>query len=129
MKFLRPELKEEFEKRTNPEATEAIEDLDDWSKEERLPEVVIVGLSRTPERNADLGGVPDSYHLSFCAIDIRDKHYTPAQKKSVMGFLARRCPKPDWELLEHNVRTGSHIHVARKDRTWRDDEVSPFAQA
>lgn len=38
---------------------------------ETVPGVTIAGRARTPERNREVGGVPDSYHLTDNARDIR----------------------------------------------------------
>jgi hypothetical protein len=63
-----------------------------------------------------------SWHLIGCAVDIRSKHYELAHLSAVMEYLRERCPKPEWELIEHDV-SGPHVHIARRDQSRRVTEV------
>lgn len=69
------------------------------------PNIYIAGRGRTPSRNAQVGGVANSYHLIDAARDIRtpegmDKNEFIAQLKSVFG--------PDYDVLPSK---GSSVHV------------------
>lgn len=62
-----------------------------------------------------------SYHLVGSAVDFRSsgkEHGTPYTTKErlfILEWLRPRCPKDKWEVLEHNVGTGLHFHLARKN--------------
>lgn len=69
------------------------------------PNIQISGRARTPARNAEVGGVPGSYHLIDAARDIRtpegmDKNEFIAQLKSVFG--------PDYDVIPSKGRS---VHV------------------
>lgn len=69
------------------------------------PNIQIAGRARTPARNAQVGGVTNSYHLIDAARDIRtpegmSKSDFIAQLKSVFG--------PDYDVLPSK---GSSVHV------------------
>lgn len=69
------------------------------------PNIQISGRARTPARNAEVGGVPSSYHLINAARDIRtpegmDKSQFVEQLKSVFG--------PDYDVLPSK---GNSVHV------------------
>jgi hypothetical protein len=69
------------------------------------PNIQISGRARTPARNAEVGGVPDSFHLIDAARDIRtpdgmDKATFIAQLKSVFG--------PDYDVIPSKGRS---VHV------------------
>lgn len=55
-----------------------------------------------------------TWHMAGCAVDIRSRHYKVSELVRVMEFLNKRCPRPAWELLAHDI-TAPHVHVARKD--------------
>lgn len=69
------------------------------------PNIQISGRGRTPTRNAQVGGVPNSYHLIDAARDIRtpegmEKSEFIAQLKSVFG--------PDYDILPSEGRS---VHI------------------
>ena len=73
-----------------------------------LPNAVITSGTRTPERNAEVGGVPNSYHLRGQALDIK-----PPEGVSLQQFRqtleARGVPVS--ELIDE----GDHWHLAWGD--------------
>lgn len=118
MKFKEPHLAEEWE-RLHPETKAALEELEDWSRENRIPEPVLTCISRTVAQNKLAGGVANSWHLFDTAADIRLFHYSPAARASVLAFLRRQCPREEFELLVHDAGSGEHLHLARKDEAWK----------
>lgn len=120
MRYLDAALAREFDEQLHPEVCVVVVELDEWSEENGIPQVVVTCIVRTPARNAAVNGAPKSWHLVAAAIDLRSKHYTPTQKAAVLAWLKRRCPTADWECFEHNAGTGWHIHLARKDLSWRN---------
>ena len=60
-----------------------------------------------------------SWHLARCAVDLRNRHYTPVQLQQVMEFLQRDRKHPLWEILNHDVGRGDHLHIGRRDYSWR----------
>lgn len=120
MRFKDAQAEAEFAKRLHPAVRQVLEELDDWCLENALPQVVVTCLGRSGLENQAANGVTHSWHLYSCAADIRSKHYTPTQKAVVLSWLTRTCPKPMWELLEHDAGSGSHFHLARRDFSWRN---------
>ncbi len=71
-------------------------------------------LHRLPrEKLRDWARQKFSWHMVGQAVDLRSRHYTEKQMQHVMDFLTKRCPKPAWELLAHDV-TAEHVHIAFK---------------
>jgi len=68
------------------------------------PGVVVSGRARTPERNAQVGGVPDSYHMSDNARD-----FQPAKGQTVAALAARLQPlkAQGYDVIAE----GDHVHV------------------
>jgi|GEM_PF-5620059 len=66
-----------------------------------------------------------SWHLVACAVDLRNRHYTAEQRKQVMAWLRTNRGQPQWEILEHDVGRGDHIHIGRRDPSWRNTFPSP----
>jgi hypothetical protein len=126
----------------HPVLIDLITRLEAYSKEAGLPEPVITECYRTADdmeriywrqmmRDFSLkedaarkkARNKDSLHLYGCGVDLRDKHYTVAQKKQVVAWLraemAKISKKPGfWEFLPDMHGTGSHLHVGRKDEMW-----------
>lgn len=146
MKFKTAALQVEFDG-LHPEVRRGVSDLDKWSVANGIPEVVVTHVFRTkafqeetywpaiakrlaaenPKR--PVGEIEAearaearkkfSWHLVHCAIDIRNRHYSPDQRRRVMGFLQRGRAAPIWEVLEHDVGRGDHIHLGIRDFSWR----------
>lgn len=76
------------------------------------PGVVVSGRARTPERNAQVGGVPGSYHLSDNARD-----FQPAKGQTVAQLAARLQPlkAQGYDVLAE----GDHVHVEPGPRMGR----------
>ncbi len=122
----------------HPEVRRLVLSLDAYSDAAKLPEVVVTHVLRTPEQQEDIywrnlriakdisedearaqARKKFSWHMARCAVDIRNSHYTPDQLSRVMAYLRPCCPTGPWELLQHDVGRGDHIHIGRKDFSWR----------
>jgi hypothetical protein len=69
-----------------------------------IPGSIITSTGRTPEHNAEVGGVPDSMHLNAQAVDfVMPKGVTFDQVKA----LVQQSGLPVTELLNE----GSHVHI------------------
>lgn len=81
--------------------------------ERLVPGVRFTSGQRTPERNAQVGGAPNSYHLSGNAWDIvPPQGMTTAQLRQTLAASGI----PAAELLDE----GDHVHVA-----WRGGQAQP----
>lgn len=89
-----------------------------------FPGAVVTSQGRTPEHNTEVGGVPDSMHLSNQAIDfVLPQGMTFSQ---VQSTLASKGIKPT-ELLDE----GSHIHLGwapKNGQTSSTGYISPIDQ-
>ena len=76
------------------------------------PGVVVSGRARTPERNAQVGGVPGSYHLSDNARD-----FQPAKGQTVAALAKRLQPlkAQGYDVIAE----GDHVHVEPSPRMGR----------
>ena len=76
------------------------------------PGVVVSGRARTPERNAQVGGVPGSYHLSDNARD-----FQPAKGQTVAALAKRLQPlkAQGYDVIAE----GDHVHVEPGPRMGR----------
>jgi hypothetical protein len=76
------------------------------------PGVVVSGRARTPARNAEVDGVPNSYHLSDNARD-----FQPAKGQTVAQLAARLQPlkAQGYDVLAE----GDHVHVEPGPRMGR----------
>jgi len=68
------------------------------------PGVVVSGRARTPERNAQVGGVPGSYHMSDNARD-----FQPAKGQTVAQLATRLQPLKAQGF--DVIAEGDHVHV------------------
>jgi hypothetical protein len=122
MKFARPLLAKEFDARLHPEARQVVLDLDAYSELEDLPLPVVTAISRAPDWYAANGlkPNPNSWHLYDCAVDLRNSHYSAEHLHRVCAWLKNRCLPPErWELVFTLHGTGPHLHIAKKDWSWR----------
>ncbi len=60
-----------------------------------------------------------SWHCCRCAVDFRNHAWTPDERAMVEAWLRNRCDRTRYEVLFHNVASGLHFHLGRKDETWR----------
>ena len=76
------------------------------------PGAIVSGRARTPERNAQVGGVPGSYHLSDNARD-----FQPAKGQTVAALAARLQPlkAQGYDVIAE----GDHVHVEPGPRMGR----------
>jgi hypothetical protein len=76
------------------------------------PGVVVSGRARTPERNTQVGGVPNSLHMSDNARD-----FQPAKGQTVAQLAARLQPltAQGYDVIAE----GDHVHVERGPRMGR----------
>jgi len=63
---------------------------------------------RTPEHNAEVGGVPNSYHTKGLAFDFTGSTSAMNSAKS----WALRHPEMFKEVLVHDAGSGLHLHLA-----------------
>ena len=63
---------------------------------------------RTPEHNAEVGGVPNSYHTKGLAFDFTGSDSAMNAAKA----WASRHPEMFKEVLVHDVGSGLHLHLA-----------------
>ena len=76
------------------------------------PGVIVSGRARTPERNAQVGGVPGSYHMSDNARD-----FQPAKGQTVAALAKRLEPlkAQGYDVIAE----GDHVHVEPGPRMGR----------
>lgn len=60
-----------------------------------------------------------SWHRVGCAVDIRNRHYSRTQLAGVMAWLRHGRTVGPWELLSHDVSSGDHVHIGRRDFEFR----------
>ena len=63
---------------------------------------------RTPQHNAEVGGVPNSYHTKGLAFDFVGS----SSAMSAARAWASRHPEMFKEVLVHDVGSGLHLHLA-----------------
>lgn len=69
----------------------------------------------TPEEREAWARAKFSWHCALCAVDIRNRVYSRAQRKAIMDFLRYGTNATEWEVLEHDVGRGDHLHLAFRD--------------
>jgi hypothetical protein len=80
---------------------------------EMFPRATVTSGARTPEHNAAVGGVPNSYHLKGQAVDLK-----PPAGMTTGQFAA--AIKASGIPLEEVIDEGNHVHVA-----WADGAQAP----
>lgn len=129
-----PRLKEEFTK-LHENCLMAANNLENFLTLNSMPEAVVTHILRTIPEQEDIywrnimvaqkltevdarakARAQWSWHLVYCAFDLRDFIYTPAQLRRIVDFLMVEYPASQgWEILCHNVGSGNHLHVGFRD--------------
>lgn len=142
MWFDKPNLGPEFSQ-LHPRVRKAAEDLDSWLIKKGLPQMTVTHVLRTPAMQESIywEAVKDtlkcteeiarqtarnkpSWHLWYCALDFRNKVYTPAQKADIFKQLRDGRGDSIWEILMHDVGRGDHFHLGYRDFSWRTKYAS-----
>lgn len=110
--FAAPELAHQFHVRLHFKTRELTLALDRYCMVQQLPGPIVTAVSRDPSFYEDHRF---SWHLVDCAVDLRNRHYTPGQRDAVESWLAAKCASSEWELITHDHGTGPHIHVAYRE--------------
>jgi hypothetical protein len=137
VRFLKASLEMEYGF-LHPLVKEALADLDVYSKEAGLPEVLVTHCLRSKAEQEEIyfkslmkqlslsesqarsrARLKPSWHLWNCAVDIRNQHYRPPQLTLVMARLKTNRAPNKWEILSHDVGRGSHCHIGYRDEEWR----------
>lgn len=126
MKFALPHLENEFE-HLHPDVRYAVMDLDKYCLANRMPEVVVTHVLRTAKQNdAIYNGLKKfSWHMCFCAADLRNRHYTRTQLRNLFEYLKSGRDDSRFEILDHDVGRGAHLHIGRRDFEWRSRFTPP----
>jgi hypothetical protein len=120
--------------RLNAELRRVLKELGEQLREWGLPEPVVTDASRDVHTQEQLywrtyQDLPEpearmkarrkfSYHLVNCAADVR-----VADPQKALAWLEGYCwdRRSGWELLVHNLGTGTHLHVAVIDKAARKE--------
>lgn len=121
VRFKSPQGQKQFTEALHPATRDLVNEFDAWATKNGLPDTVVTSVVRTlAENRAIYKGVDRfSWHLCRCAVDLRNHHYTPEQKKQAEAWLAVRCERPRWEFVPQDHGTGPHFHIAIRDFRWR----------
>jgi hypothetical protein len=107
----------------HPDLRALLSDLGAESVKRGWPRPIVTCLWRSVRENKRLGGVPNSRHLTHCAGDLSLWIYTPEVLMKVLAWLnvemEARGGRKGWGLKVHDAGTGNHIHVERRDASWR----------
>lgn len=140
MKFKKPELELEFVAGIHPQLQAKIKDLDEWCLANGYPEVTLTHVLRTKDDQIDIywlsiqkanpgmtvqaarnaAAKKFSWHLVGCAVDIRNTVYTTTQLVNINAHLKLKTKPGVWEILNHDVGRGEHLHVGIRDVNWRN---------
>lgn len=106
----------------HPAVRDLVQAFCEWSRVSGLPEPTVTCVVRTPDENRAIYKGVDrfSWHLVRCAVDLRNHHYTPEQRRKAEGWLGARAMRPRWEFVPQDHGTGPHFHVAIRDARWRE---------
>jgi hypothetical protein len=108
-------------KKINNDNTLTESESDILERVEQISDSQKITLEKAFERWAE---ARFSWHMARTAIDLRNRHYTSKQRAGVMAFLRARIAKGEWELLEHDIGRGDHIHLAKRDAEWKAKHVT-----
>ncbi len=120
LKFVEPSLSLEFYEGLHEKVRTLVMALADWSRVTgvRTPEVTCIHRKATDPLEKRKKNGP-GWHTRWCAIDLRNCHYTPWEKTQVREWIEDYCKadRSNWELVFEDHGTGPHFHVAYKDST------------
>lgn len=130
MKFTRPELAHQFAVLLHEETRKVAEEFDRWTVQQGMPEAVVTAISRdAPFYTAKGLRKPKfSWHFTDCAVDFRNRHYTPAQKQKCRVWLKQRLTGSQWEVVLKDHGTGPHFHIAYRDFSRRREWEARHAE-
>lgn len=82
---------------------------------------------RTPERNAAVNGVANSFHITGEAGDFApiDKRYPAGEQQAIANLISRH----GYEVLKHDVGSGLHYHIEPMPSGKKTGSISPVADA
>ena len=72
-----------------------------------VPGVKMTSGVRSPEKNAEVGGQPDSYHLASRGGVARDFVPPPGMSMSQLHSTLKRTFGPGWDVINE----GDHVHI------------------
>lgn len=80
-------------------------------------EKVLAGILRdmTPAQRKAWARAKFSWHRCLCAVDVRNRVFSREQRRALMNHLRFQTDSATWEVLEHDIGRGDHIHLAYKD--------------
>lgn len=136
MRFKTENLKKEYDQ-LQPEVVQKLIGLEEYSKQKGYPEPMLTHVKRTRAQQKtiywqaeqaknrklnenqarELAGKRFTWHFHLCAADLRSSHYTAEQLADVVRYL-KEGTDAGWEVLYHDVGSGDHLHVGRKDNVW-----------
>lgn len=121
--------------RLHPDLRGLIRHLDDWLFDNGMERMTVTETFRTadeqqriytpfyleqgftPTEAGQLARRKFTWHAHHSAVDFRHtiKPYTAEHHARILKRLQELCPREKWELLLHNVGSGIHFHVARRE--------------
>jgi hypothetical protein len=113
--FKTPEIEKQYQELPvhNRRLKNAILMLDLFVSLELKKDIELTSLLRTPEENAAVGGIPNSPHLVWNAVDLRSTLYTDAEVNRIVAFmnsLTYHAGKST--AMAHAVGGGAyHLHI------------------
>lgn len=93
-----------------------VRELDAWLRLKGWEGVTVTHARRTEGQMAMIYGRDWkrrglwSWHLTGHAVDIRNRVWTPSQRKDIVKFLRKNWPEA--EVLMHDIGRGDHLHIA-----------------
>ena len=103
-------LTDEFNQQLDPLCRALVADLSIEMEKRFNRDIILTCVGRTPEENAKDGGVPNSAHLTFRAVDIRAKDWKPEEREFALAWIRHRWAQVGYALI-HNAGGGIHLHV------------------
>lgn len=121
IKFKHAELVTEFFELLHPSVRAIVVELARFVDHKGWAPVTLTQVSRSEETMAEYYG-PNwkkkgkfSWHLVNRAVDIRNRDWSPEQRKVIEAWLKTNWPGA--EVLMHDIGRGNHLHVANP-RPW-----------